>query len=196
MFNNEYKTVFHPEKGVKGMIKETFVTLESYSQQCFNNSTLQMNLLFSLWDNNSLRQERDVILSENQELLVDYIRSICEQINQNYSDYVKYRIPESKIRICKQIISLIHLCEKKQKSFNEIILQQLKSVFEVCYAIIKDLQCRDTFCSNNIKKCEDRLLTFFNIYEDTYLFQKEVILNIKNGVYKEQIAKLINNTNS
>ena len=199
MFSNEYKTVFHPEKGVKGMIQETFVTLDGYSQKCMDNSNLQMNLMFSLWDNQSLWQENNRIVAENQELLTNYIRVICDQIVQNYFDHIKYRIPEAKIRICKKVIALIHLCEEKQKYFNTDIFQKLKPVFEICYAIIKDLQfeTNDISYTKNLKSCEDRLLVFFNNYDEMYLFDKKTILNIKSGLYnREKIKNLLSISNT
>ena len=197
MLSNNYKTVFHPEKGVKGMIQETFVTLDGYSQKCMDNSNLQMNLMFSLWDNQSLWQENNTIVAENQELLANYIRLICEQISQNFNDSMKYSIPEAKMRICKQITTLIQFCEEKQKSFNAETLQKLKIVFEICYAIIKSFQTesKETSFTTILEDCENRLLVFFNHYEEIYLFEKGTILNIRRGLFKkESIEKLLSSS--
>ena len=174
----DFKTVFHPEKGTKGMIQETFATSEAfYRLQNENNAAVWNNYLL-MQDNNFLRQANADLECKNEtlnsKLAEKDIHTVCTQIQQSYNDFQKYAITEFKERTLSGIADFVKLCKQNCNGYDENLKKQIKASFEFCYEILFHLYGNaknDESVRTSIKSIQN----FFLEYKESYDFDIERI---------------------
>ena len=112
----DFKTVFHPEKGTKGMIQETFATAAAFCRIQNENNAVAWNNYFLMQDNTFLQQQIVDLKDENRLLMSKYtesdIHTLCTQIQQSYDDFCKHGIQEFKDRTLSGIAAFVKKCKE------------------------------------------------------------------------------------
>lgn len=169
----DFKTVFHPEKGTKGMIQETFVTTGAFYRVQNENNAAGWTNYFLMQDNNFLRQANVDLEYKNEalnsKLAEKEIHTVCFRIQQSYDDFCKYGIPEFKERTVAGITEFVKICKEKCNDYDETLKKQIKDSFEVCYKILLNLYNNaknDEIVNSTIKSVQ----RFFLEYKCSYCF--------------------------
>lgn len=185
----DFKTVFHPEKGIKGMIQETFATPEAfYRVQNESNAAVWTNY-FLMQDNNFLRQANVDLEYKNEalnsKLAEKEIHTVCFRIQQSYDDFCKYGIPEFKERTVAGITEFVKICKQNYDNYDENLKKQIKESFEVCYEILFHLYGNakdDNSVHTAIKSVQD----FFLEYKEVYGFDINRINSIAEAIFSRK----------
>ena len=187
----DFKTVFHPEKGTKGMIQETFATAAAFCRIQNENNAVAWNNYFLMQDNTFLQQQIVDLKDENRLLMSKYtesdIHTLCTQIQQSYDDFCKHGIQEFKDRTLSGIAAFVKKCKENCSNYDENLKKQIKLSFEVCYEMLLRL-CGNAKNGDTVYSVIKTVQSFFLEYQKYYDFDIKRFNSIAETVRSKNLS--------